>query len=61
MSGQIAFIQSGANFLNIVKENAPQVFKDTDVSKQLTEDNGKYDVSVMNLIIPQRAKTKKQL
>lgn len=58
MSGQIAFIQSGANFLNIVKENAPQVFKDTDVSKQLTEDNGKYDVSVMNLIIPQRAKNK---
>ena len=58
MSGQIAFIQSGANFLNIVKENAPQVFKDTDVSKQLTGDNGKYDVSVMNLIIPQRAKNK---
>lgn len=55
MSGQLAFIQSGANFLNIVKENAPQVFKYTDVSSQLVGDNGKYDVSIMNLIIPARA------
>lgn len=58
MSGQLAFIQSGANFLNIVKENAPQVFKYTDVAPQFTGDNGKYDVSVMNLIIPLRAKHK---
>ena len=58
MSGQLAFIQSGANFLNIVKENAPQVFKHTDVAPQFTGDNGKYDVSVMNLIIPVRAKHK---
>ena len=58
MSGQIAYIQSGANFLNIVKENAPQIFKSTDVSEQFTGSNGKYDVSVMNLIIPTRAKQK---
>ncbi len=59
MSGQIAFIQSGANFLNIVKENAPQVYKQTGVSTQLTGDIGKYDVSIMNLIIPARAKHKR--
>ena len=58
MSGQIAYIQSGANFLNIVKENAPQIFKVTDVSEQFTGSNGKYDVSIMNLIIPSRAKHK---
>ncbi len=58
MSGQIAFIQSGANFLNIVKENAPQVYEYTDISEQFVGDNGKYDVSVMNLIIPARAKNK---
>lgn len=58
MSGQLAFIQSGANFLNIVKENAPLVYKQTDVSHQFTGSNGKYDVSVMNLIIPVRAKNK---
>lgn len=58
MSGQIAFIQSGANFLNIVKENAPSVYKNTDVSHQLVGETGKYDVSIMNLIIPKRAKNK---
>ena len=58
MSGQLAFIQSGGNFLNIVKENAPQVFEKTGVSNQLTGCNGKYDVSIMNLIIPARAKNR---
>ena len=58
MSGQLAYIQSGANFLNIVKENAPQIYKVTDVSPQLTGGTGKYDVSIMNLIIPARAKHK---
>lgn len=58
MSGQIAFIQSGANFLNIVKENAPQLYTHTDISEQFVGDNGKYDVSVMNLIIPVKAKNK---
>ena len=58
MSGQLAFIQSGANFLNIVKENAPQIYKTTGVSYQPVGSNGKYDVSVMNLIIPVRAKNK---
>ncbi len=58
MSGQLAFIQSGANFLNIVKENAPQIYKTTGVSCQPVGSNGKYDVSVMNLIIPARAKNK---
>lgn len=58
MSGQLAFMQSGANFLNIVKENAPKVYAETDVSNQLTGDSGKYDVSIMNLIIPARARHK---
>ena len=58
MSGQLVFIQSGANFLNIVKENAPQVYKHTDVSNQLVGDTGKYDVSIMNLVIPVKARHK---
>lgn len=58
MSGQLAFIQSGANFLNIVKENAPQIYKQTDVANQLKGESGKYDVSIMNLIIPARAEHK---
>lgn len=58
MSGQLVFIQSGANFLNMVKDNAPKIYKETDVAPQLTGSNGKYDVSIMNLIIPERAKNK---
>jgi len=58
MSGQLAFIQSGANFLNIIKENAPQVYKQTDVVNQIVGNTAKYDVSIMNLIIPARAKNK---
>ena len=58
MSGQIVFIQSGANFLTMVKDNAPKVYDSTGVSYQLTGSSGKYDVSIMNLIIPQRAKNK---
>ena len=58
MSGQLVFIQSGANFLNMIKDNAPGVFKVTDVTNQLTGESGKYDVSIMNLIIPKRAKNK---
>ncbi len=60
MSGQLAFIQSGANFLNIIKENAPKVYKETGVSNQFVGDTGKYDVSVMNLIIPTRAQHKEE-
>lgn len=58
MSAQLVFIQSGANFLNMVKENAPKIFAVTDVSNQLVGDTLKYDVSVMNLIIPERARHK---
>ena len=56
MSGQIAYLVTGSNFLNIIKENAPQVYKNTDISSQITTKNGGYDCSLMNLIIPLRAK-----
>ena len=58
MSGQIIFYNGGANFLNLVKENAPDVYAQTDITTQLTGDNGKYDFSLMNLIIPKSAKNK---
>lgn len=58
MSGQIIFYNGGANFLNLVKENAPDIYAQTDITTQLTGDNGKYDFSLMNLIIPKSAKNK---
>ena len=58
MSGQIIFYNGGANFLNLVKENAPDIYEKTDVIPQITGSNGKYDFSLMNLIIPKNAKNK---
>lgn len=56
MAGQIVYLPAGANFLNIIKENSPNVFKSTEVTNQLTGTTGKYDFSLMNLVIPKKAK-----
>jgi len=58
MSEYIVSIQAGANFLNLIKENAPSVYKKTDVSTQLVGSEGQYDFSLMNFVIPKRAKNK---
>lgn len=58
MSGQIVFFQSGANFLNMIKENAPIVYENTDVAKQITGSVGQNDFSLMNLVIPLKAHKK---
>lgn len=52
MSGQIVFFQSGANFLNMIKENSPSIYKDTDVAPQIVGDLEQNDFSLMNLVIP---------
>lgn len=58
MSGQIVFFPSGANFLNMIKENAPAIYEETDVSKQIVGTIGQNDFSLMNLVIPLKAKKK---
>ena len=58
MSGQLAFLVTGSNFLNMIKENAPSVYRSTRILPQLTGDNGLYDYSLMNFVIPQKAKNK---
>ena len=58
MSGNIALISAGANFLNMIKENAPQIYDQTDVAPQLTGSIGQNDFSLMNFVIPLRAKHK---
>lgn len=60
MSGQIVFFQSGANFLNMIKENSPSIYKDTDVSGQITGDLGQNDFSLMNLVIPLKSSHKQE-
>ena len=56
MSGQIAFLVTGGNFLNMVKENAPSVYKNTEILPQLTGETSAFDYSLMNFIVPKKAK-----
>ncbi len=58
MSNQTLIIVAGSNFINMIKHNAPDIYKKSALSNQLTGSNKKYDVSLMNLIIPKKAKHK---
>ncbi len=60
MSENIVLIGAGANFLNMIKENAPQTYQKTDVAPQITAELGQNDFSLMNFVIPLRAKHKQQ-
>ena len=56
MSGQTALLVSGTNFLNTIKANAPEVYKNLDMYIQLSSNTGKTDFSMMNLIVPLKSK-----
>ena len=58
MSENIVLFQAGANFLNMIKENAPSTYAHTDVAPQITGTLGQNDFSLMNFVIPERAKHK---
>ena len=60
MSGNIATIGAGANFLNMIRENAPSTYEKTDVAPQIVGELGQNDFSLMNFVIPLRAKHKDQ-
>ena len=53
-------IVTGANFLNIIRENALKVYEKSEIYPQLKGDNGKYDFSLMDLAIPVKSKHKTQ-
>lgn len=58
MSDNALLVVIGSNFLNMVKENAPTIYAQSDISTQLTSKDGKFDAALMNFIIPKRAKNK---
>ena len=58
MSENVVLFQAGANFLNQIQENAPKTYENTDVASQLTGEMGQNDFSLMNFVIPLRAKNK---
>jgi len=60
MSGNILLIGAGANFLNMIRENAPSIYQQTDVAPQITGELGQNDFSLMNFVIPLRAGHKEE-
>ena len=56
MSENIVLFQAGANFLNMIKENAPSTYSHTDVAPQIVGEIGQNDFSLMNFVVPLRAK-----
>lgn len=60
MSENVVFYQGGANFLSMIKDNAPNVYQNTEVAPQIVGELGQNDFSLMNFIIPVRAKHKKE-
>lgn len=58
MSENIALFQAGANFLNMIKENALKTYQNTDVAPQIQGALGQNDFSLMNFVIPLKAKHK---
>ena len=59
-AGESAFIFTGANFLKMIKENAPQIYKETRVAPQIAGSNGKAEFALMNLVIPSKSKYPKE-
>lgn len=60
MAENIVLFQAGANFLNMIKENAPLTYAKTDVAPQITGELGQNDFSLMNFVIPLRASHKEE-
>ncbi len=58
MARNAAFVVAGSNFIKMIKENAPDVYAESEITNQLTAPDGKYDIGLMNFVIPKRAKNK---
>ena len=56
MSNQLMFLVTGANFINMIKENAPDIYHNTEILPQLVGSTNKFDYSLMNFIIPKKSK-----
>ncbi|MEE3716911.1 sugar ABC transporter substrate-binding protein [Tumidithrix elongata RA019] len=51
-AGEIAILLTGPQFLQMVSQNAPDIYKVTDVSTQITGVTGKKSAAVMNVVVP---------
>lgn len=51
-AGETALLASGAQFLEAIATNAPDIAKVSEVAPQITGKTGKMNVAAMNLVIP---------
>ncbi|WP_235728232.1 ABC transporter substrate-binding protein [Metabacillus indicus] len=54
-AGQLAILASGPQFLNTVKENAPDVLAATKTAVSITGETNKKNVAAMNLVVPKQS------
>ena len=59
-AGESALILTGANFLKMIKSDAPQIYKVTKVAPQITGSNKKFDFALMNLVVPIKSSHQKE-
>ncbi len=52
-AGRIALFPSGANFLTVIEENAPDIAAATRVGPQITGEDGVPGMSVMGILVPE--------
>jgi putative chitobiose transport system substrate-binding protein len=54
-AGTLATLQVGPNFLKIVKENAPEIYRETGVAPQFPKDTAMKDFALMLLVVPTKS------
>ena len=54
-AGTLAMLSIGPNFLKIVKENAPDIYKETGVAPQFPQDAPYKDFALMVLSVPEKS------
>jgi putative chitobiose transport system substrate-binding protein len=59
-SGKVALVFTGPVFLQQVKDNAPQIYKATEIAPVLIGSTGKHELAAMSLSIMKKSKNKKE-
>ena len=59
-AGELAMLNTGAEFLPTIANNAPNIYQQSDVAAQITGTTGKKKVAVMNLVIPRDTNSPKE-
>jgi len=59
-AGTLASLQIGPNFLKIVKENAPEIYRETGVAPQFPQDAGMKEFALMVLVVPVKSEHPKE-